>query len=263
MTRHAPIVGLAAALLIFAAGASATRAQVTVPTPTPYFTLELQSLDESGQPIAGGNAIFQVNVDECTWYPQYQRYRWTRTAPLIFENSVTGETIATLEQLEVRMDYGTLPRIEINIGLCGGEENVAVVLRGGELWSPPPMMIDDPGSLSAGSFVVEARTQASVSLADQNGDGAAVELLSAADVGLFNAYANGLAGTGTVLASLVGHLSCGPGGDMLVTQALPPTGYSLVDYPLKSSGTQLGFVLSPADRLQAATSLRLRYAFND
>ena len=131
---------------------------------------------------------------------------------------------------------------------------------------PEPGVVQvSPPSITVGRLrmvqlaVPEARASASLSVADQDNDGAELRGIGPLGTGIFQARFNGVIPNGHLFSTMLGQILCGPGGSAKVAQYDPPTGYTRVGIPVKDMSTYVGFTLSPHDLAQGSVSLRVRF----
>jgi hypothetical protein len=214
------------------------------------FTLRVKS-------EAGAGAL-KVSIDECVWDPVLARYTWSLVEPFTVSDPITNDAIATLVMARVQLYVGASPRIQLDFGVEAGGTTTSFILEPGVVQVSSPSIT--VGGLQMVQLVVpEARATVSLSLADQNNDGAELRGIGPPGTGIFQARFNGVIPNGYLFSTMLWQILCGPGGSAKVAQYDPPTGYAGVGIAVKDMSTYVGFTLSPHDLAQGSVSLRVRF----
>ena len=206
----------------------------------------------------GGTGALKVGLDECVWDAVQQSYTWNLVEPFTVSDPITNDAIATLVMARVQLYVGASPRIQLDFGVEAGGTTTSFILEPGVVQVSSPSIT--VGGLQMVQLVVpEARATVSLSLADQNNDGAELRGIGPPGTGIFQARFNGVIPNGYLFSTMLWQILCGPGGSAKVAQYDPPTGYAGVGIAVKDMSTYVGFTLSPHDLAQGSVSLRVRF----
>jgi len=192
-----------------------------------------------------GAAVFEVALDDFAWDSGAQLLWWEAEEAIELIDPGSEVLLATLESAE--FEIVDCSKINLNLGLLAGTENVTVVASSGLLEFP---------AIPADS--AEARASASLFVRDLDGDGVYIMGEGGDGTGACRAYYNGDAQEGVRFTHLVSLVSAGNGGSASGSQSAPPAGYLAVNQEVWSMELTAAFVLSANDRAAAACS----YDFN-
>lgn len=191
-----------------------------------------------------GDGVVEVSFDQGQFDEVNSTFVYENHTPVDIRSEATGEVVATLTDVYLFLQTGTLTQVELSFGvIAGGVET--------------DFHIDSPivRHRSIPADEARGRSTAWFAITDLDDNFAMLQGIGPAGQGAYTSYVNvNDAGDGTQFSTLVNFLYAGQGSTVGGGQNDPPTGYRRIPAIVDSSRVDIAFTMTPNDEA-TATSL--------